>query len=131
MRWVLVGLLTGVLAGCVPTTAAYLSIPLESEDETAREAVELRVSLAELELRMASFDPDQVAFFTVGRNAIPHRFSDEDGDGRDDVAIVVVDVAADGSSRLIVLCPGPPTTGEWSPGVAAEGVVLNFDASRG
>lgn len=98
-------------AGCVPTTALYLSIPIETTDGQPRSAVEVRVPLAELAERMGPVTPDTLTFFATGRTPIPHRLIDEDGDSTPDAALVVLAVAGDGSTRLVAVCPGPVAEG--------------------
>jgi hypothetical protein len=113
-------------AACVPTTAAYLSLPLATEDRAPREHAVVRVPFAELRERMPGFDPAALAFYAQGRAPIPHRLLDEDGDGAPDAALVALPIAGDGSTRLIALCPGPSTAAEPPTGPPSAGVIADF-----
>jgi hypothetical protein len=123
--WWLGGLLSA--AGCVPTTAAYLAIPVETENGTPRERGAVRVPIAELEKRMPDFDADTLSFYGAGRDPIPHRLVDDDADGSPEAALVVLPIAGDGSTRLIAVCPGPEAKGPLPDGNADPGIVLRFD----
>jgi hypothetical protein len=117
-------------AGCAPTTAAYLSIPLETEDHAPLEIAVVRVPFEELRKRMPGFDPAALAFYARGRTPIPHRLLDEDGDGAPDAALVALPIAGDGSTRLIALCPGPSTDAEPPIGPPSTGVIISFGQAR-
>ena len=117
-------------AACVPTTAAYLSIPIETTDGESRRAVEVRVPLAELAERMGELDPETLTFYAGGRTPIPHQLVDDNGDGAPDAALVVLAVAGDGSTRLVALCPGPAAQGSPPPAERDPGVLLRIDLSR-
>ena len=119
-----------LLWGCVPLTAGYLSIPVESRDRRSRRAAEVSVPLAELRARMPGFDVGAVAFYAGGRTPLPHRLADQDGDGEPDAAVVVLSVAGNGSTRLVAVCPGPRARGTVPEGVADEDVVLRFDRAH-
>lgn len=113
--WLLSALLA--TAGCMPTTSAYLSIPVETDDGQPRSAVEVHVPLQELEQRMPGLDLATLSFYGVGREPIPRRLIDRDGDGTPDAAAVVIAVLADGHTRLVAVCPAPLASS--SPPMAA------------
>ncbi len=126
-----------LLGGCAPTTAAYLSIPVDMQGEaevqgeaTAAAAPTLvRVPLVELRARMPGFAADRVAFYCRGRTPAPHRLVDDDGDGAPDVAEVVIPIGAAGAA-LIAVCPGPRATEPWTEHDVRAGATLHFDRAR-
>ena len=130
LRRVALSLVSIAAAACAPTTAAYLSIPLETEDGASRDLAVVRVSFAELRHRMAGFDPTSLAFYGRGRTPIPHRLLDEDGDGAPDAALVALPVAGDGSTRLVAVCPGASTNAEPPVGPPSVGVIVCFAQAR-
>ena len=123
-------LLLGLLTGCLPATAAYLSIPIEAENGADRAAALVRVELADLARRMDPFDAHALAFYHLGRAPIPHELADEDGDGNPDVARVALPVRGDGTTVLIAVCPGPTATGSVDPEASPEGVRLRLDLAH-
>ena len=137
-------LATLLVGGCVPTTAAYLHIPVELDDGVRCDQARLNVPLAELRQRMAGFDLDSLAFYHRGRDPIPYRLLDDDGDGKPDSAEVCLPIGAAGtntssssssnssssSSQLIALCPGPRASGQVPVGGTHQGVRLRFDLAR-
>lgn len=118
------------VSGCVPWTAGYLSIPLETADGLARPDAVVSVALRELESRIDDFEPQRLAFYGEGRDPVPHRLHDEDGDGAADSAWVAVPVAADGSTRLVVVCPGPESPESAPDGPPDPAVRVLFDKAR-
>ena len=118
----------GLLAtACVPSTAAYVSVPIEVSDARSRDAAVVRVPLAELEPRLSGFDASALAFFGPGREPLPHRLIDTDGDGAMDHAVTILPVAGDGTSRLVVVCPGPVAQGDVANLEPTDGITLRFD----
>ncbi len=122
--------LLGAATSCVPVTSAYLSVPVVPEDGREHAGIEVCVPFNKLERLMRGLDPDSLAFYAGGREPVPHQLIDEDGDGAADAALVVLDVAADGSTRLTALSPGPTAVGELQDGEFADHVVLRFDRAR-
>ena len=93
---------------CVPQTAAYLTLPVVPLDDLPVERALVEVELAELEWRMADFRAEDLAFYHLGRQPIPHELRDTDGDGIFDLAVLVIPVPPDGT-KLTAVCPGPST----------------------
>jgi hypothetical protein len=118
-------LLAAALAGCLPYRSAYVEIPAVPRDGRARAAAVVRAPLAELRRLLPGCDVARMAFHALGRQPCPHRLVDEDGDGAPDAAWVQLPVAADGSSRLIVVCPGAGSRSAPS-GAVDPGVELRF-----
>lgn len=117
-----------VVSACVPTTAAYLRIPVTTDDGRPRRATLLQVPLDELRRQLRVKSLDHLAFFHDDRAPIPHRLADLDGDGDPDVAEVVLPIRGDGETRLIALCPGPTADAGTLPDAPRdEGVQLQLD----
>ena len=114
-------------AGCLPTTSAYLSVPVETVDGLARDSVALSVPVEELARRMPGLDLNTLAIYGTGRHPIPHQLVDQDDDGAPDAVVVVMPVEADGSTRLVAVCPGPRSTEPPATGTPDDGVKLRFD----
>jgi hypothetical protein len=119
-----------VLAGCVPSHAASVSIPVVALDQRAHEDAVLRVPLRELRARLPGAQPGAVAFYAEGRAPLPCRWLDTDGDGAPDAAEVALAVRADGSTRLLAVCPGAPGPGLAAGGAPAGAVELRWDGAR-
>ncbi len=118
------------LAACVPQTASYVTLPIVPFDEEAVELAVVEVRLRELAEELDNFQAQQLAFYTGGREPVPHYLQDVDGDGEADIAVVVIHVPADGA-RLTAVCPGPRAEGTIpSGGVAGRVVVKYEDAYR-
>ena len=124
--WSLLGAL--LLAACVPETAAYLTLPVVPLDEEALELAVVEVSLAELEKEMGQLRVEDLAFYHFGREPVPHELRDKDGDGRMDVAVVVIPIPADGA-RLTAVCPGPQAEGSVPSGGTVGAVLVQYDGA--
>ena len=102
-------LLLSLFAGCVPTRHASLSIPLSSLDGRSHTKALVELDLAELARRMDGFDPLHLGIYTRGRTPEAIELVDRDRDGRPDLACCTSEVAADGSTRILAVCPAEPT----------------------
>lgn len=120
-----------MLAACTPLSSSYLEVPVVPRDGKARAPGLVRVPLRELRSRMPGFDPDRVAFYAEGREPLPHQLVDEDADQRPDAAHVQLRVAGDGSTRLVVVCPGPAAPAATLAGTVDRDLEVRFaQASR-
>lgn len=126
---VLACLTAALLTACAPVTASWLSVPIETTDGEPRPLAIVRVPLAELRARMPRFDPRQLAFYDRGREPIPHRIVDRDGDGQVDTAIVKLPIQK-GGVLLTVVSPGPPAGDDLPPGGSDRGVVVRIEAAE-
>ncbi len=124
--WPLLGVL--LVAACVPETAAYLTLPVVPLEEEALELAVVEVNLAELEKEMGELRVEDLAFYHFGREPVPHELRDTDGDGRADVAVVVIPVPTYGA-RLTAVCPGPRAEGSVPSGGTVGAVVVQYDAA--
>ncbi len=125
-EWRLLGML--LATACVPETAAYLTLPVVPLEEEALELAVVEVNLAELEKEMGELRLEDLAFYHLGREPIPHELRDKDGDGRVDVAVVVIPVPANGA-RLTAICPGPQAEGSVPSGGTVGAVLVQYDAA--
>lgn len=118
------------VTACVPEMAAFRSIPVQVADGRPRDHAVVRVPLDALAAKLGPLQPQHLAFFEHGREPLPYRLVDDDHDGAPDAALVALSIAADGSTRLIAICPGPEAAGAPPQGPADPGVVLRFDRSE-
>lgn len=115
---------------CIAPHAAYLTIPVVNRAGIDIDRAVVWVPLTELAARMDDFDPGSVAFYVEGRTPLPYRALDIDGDDRPDFAALAMRVRGDGSTRLIVVSPGPPAPGESPGDPPTSGVELQLDQAR-
>lgn len=101
-----------LVTGCVTSTAESLVVPIVTADERPRTLARVTLPLAELQSRIANLRVERLAVYHEGHTPIPFAVEDEDADGRADRIVVVIPVAGDGSTRLLVVCPGPRAEGE-------------------
>ena len=114
-------------AACVPTHTASLSVPVLVADRTDRERAIIAVDLTELATRIDDFDPGRLAFYGVGRSPLPYRLVRSPGDGNGpQTALVEMPVRGDGTTRILVVCPGPDAPGEPTADGATRGITLEW-----
>ena len=125
------GLLATVLiAGCVPTHAAFLHVPVTVAPRRPAGLVIVRLPIEELAKRMEEFDVERIAVFHRGREPIPHQIVDIDGDGRLDTVVTKIPAGA-GNRAVAVVCPARKQNRDPLPeGGSAEGVTIDMEHSQ-
>ena len=126
-NWTLL-LAGGLAVACVPQTAAYLTLPVVPLDDQPLEQAVVEVDLAELARRMVDFRAEDLAFYHLGRQPVPHQLRDTDGDGVFDIAVLVIPVPRDGA-KLTAVCPGQGTDGVLPSGGLEGGVEVKYERS--
>ena len=118
----------GLAVACVPETASYLTLPVVPLDDQPLEQAVVEVELAELVRRMAGFRAEDLAFYHLGRQPVPHQLRDTDGDGIFDIAVLVIPVPLDGA-KLTAVCPGPGMASVLPSGGVEGGVEVKYKLS--
>ena len=118
--------LAWLATGCVTSTAESLVVPIVTADGRPRPLARVALPLAELQARIANLRVERLAVYHEGRTPIPFAVEDEDADGRADRIVVVIPVAGDGSTRLLLVCPGPRAEGGPLAG-GAQGAIPDFE----
>lgn len=123
-------LLAGVLAGCLPTRNASVSIPLASADGKDHERALVRLPFGELAARLPGMRKEELGFYARGRDPVPYLIVDANHDGRPDEVVLVVPVAGDGSTRILATCPAPRAVGTVSLDTALPTATADFSEAK-
>ena len=109
-----------LLAGCLPVTKAYLSLPVANTTGADLTGARLLLPLDQLLPRLSAAQPNSLAFFCGGRTPLRHALQDTDGDGAPDAVAILLDVPA-GGTVLTVVAPGePPVEGPLQGAAGAQ-----------
>ena len=113
------------VTGCMPVHAAFLQLGVTFPDGEPPGLTILDVPLSKLHTKSGDLDPQHIAVYHTGRDPLPHRLLDKDGDGRPDHLRVKFLPHSD-ETWLVFVSPGAPNPNALPDGGHQARVTYHF-----